>query len=128
MRKPAPCMKDSGAEPCIILIMACKKETIEFLVEQMSGAGKITARMMFGEYALYCEGKITALVCDDNLFLKPTNAARVYLGADLEEAPPYPGAKPYLHISGEKWDNGEWLSGLIIASLPELPEPKPKKK
>lgn len=88
----------------------------------------LTARKMFGEYAIYCEGKIVALVCDDQLFIKPTAAARAFLGADVEEAPPYPGAKLYLLISGEKWDNSEWLSELIRVSMPELPEPKPKKK
>jgi DNA transformation protein and related proteins len=108
--------------------MSSRKETIEFLQEQMSGAGRITARMMFGEYALYCEGKIIAFVCDDQLFLKPTGAARAYLGDSLEEAPAYPGSKMYYLISGDKWDDIDWLCGLIRTTMPELPEPKPKKK
>ncbi len=108
--------------------MASKQETVDFLIEQMSGVGKITARKMFGEYAMYCDGKIVALVCDDRLFIKPTEAGRLYLGDEYDEAPAYPGSKLYQHISGEKWDNAEWLSGLIRAIMPELPEPKPKKK
>jgi DNA transformation protein and related proteins len=108
--------------------MSSQKETIEFLQEQLSGAGHITARMMFGEYALYCDGKIIALVCEDQLFLKPTAAARAYLGDSLEEAPAYPGSKLYYLISGDKWDDIDWLCGLIRATMPELPEPKPKSK
>ena len=30
---------------------------IEYLCDQLQGAGTITYRKMFGEYALYCEGK-----------------------------------------------------------------------
>jgi DNA transformation protein and related proteins len=107
--------------------MATRKDTIDFLLEQMAGAGTITARKMFGEYGMYCDGKVFAFVCDDRLFIKPTPAAREYIG-DVEEAPAYPGSKMYFHISGEKWDDSEWLSGLIRAMMPELPEPKPKKK
>ncbi|NMB55848.1 MAG: TfoX/Sxy family protein [Leptolinea sp.] len=107
--------------------MTSSQDTIDYLIEQMSGAGVITARKMFGEYGMYCDGKIIALVCDDQFFLKPTAAARAYLGDGAEEAPPYPGAKMYLHISGEKWDDSEWLSELIRVSMPELPEPKKKK-
>ena len=107
--------------------MATKKETIDFLLEQMADAGTVTARKMFGEYGMYCDGKIFALVCEDRLFIKPTSAGRTYIG-EVEEAPAYPGAKNYFHISGEKWDNAEWLSGLIRVTMPELPEPKPKKK
>jgi hypothetical protein len=50
--------------------MASQLETLQFLQEQMSGAGLITYRKMFGEYTMYCEGKVIALVCDDQLFLK----------------------------------------------------------
>ncbi|NLF52771.1 MAG: competence protein TfoX, partial [Leptolinea sp.] len=64
--------------------MGTRKETVDYLLEQMSGAGMLTARKMFGEYAIYCEGKIVALVCDDQLFIKPTAAARAFLGADVE--------------------------------------------
>jgi hypothetical protein len=29
-----------------------------------------------GEYAIYCNGKVVALVCDNQLFVKPTEAAQ----------------------------------------------------
>jgi DNA transformation protein and related proteins len=99
---------------------------VEYACEQMSGAGAITFRKMFGEFAIYCEGKVVALVCDNRLFVKPTAAGRD-LGGQLAEAPPYTGAKPYL-VVGEELDDREWLSGLIRATERELPAPKERKR
>ena len=41
--------------------MATDQEFMEFLADQMSGAGEISYRKMFGEYAVYCGGKVVAL-------------------------------------------------------------------
>ena len=83
---------------------------------------------MFGEYGIYCDGKIVALICDDQLFVKPTQTGRAFIGTCVAEKPPYVGAKPYLFISGEKWDDREWLSTLIKISAEELPLPKMKSR
>ncbi|MCK5220012.1 MAG: TfoX/Sxy family protein [Candidatus Aminicenantes bacterium] len=99
---------------------------VEFVADQMEGAGEITYKMMFGEYGLYCEGKIVALVCDDPVFVKPTEAGRKFI-KDPVEAPPYPGAKNYFLIE-EQIENRDWVSMLIKVSAEELPLPKPKKK
>jgi TfoX/Sxy family transcriptional regulator of competence genes len=107
--------------------MATKKTTIEYIIEQISEAGVVSSRKMFGEYAIYCDGKVVALVCDDQLFVKPTKVGKDFIG-NVSEAPPYPGAKPYYLISGEQWDDADWLAELIRQSATELPLPKPKKK
>ncbi len=52
--------------------MASSQGTVDFIVEQMASAGTVSARKMFGEYGIYCDGKMVALVCDDRLFVKPT--------------------------------------------------------
>ena len=52
--------------------MASNKDFLDFIVDQIDNAGKITYRKMFGEYAVYSDGKIFALVCDNKLFIKPT--------------------------------------------------------
>lgn len=108
-------------------LMATKKNIVEYILEQISDAGVISARKMFGEYAIYCDGKVVALVCDDQLFVKPTKAGKKFIG-HVFEAPPYPGAKPYYLISGEQWDDADWLVELIKVSTTELPLPKAKKK
>jgi TfoX/Sxy family transcriptional regulator of competence genes len=105
--------------------MASTLSFVEFVVEQMSGAGTITFRKMFGEYGLYCNGKIIAFVCDDMLFIKPTNAGREYI-ENIVESPPYPGAKLYFLIE-DQLDDNDWMSELVRITADELPEPKPKK-
>ncbi|KVR49615.1 TfoX/Sxy family protein [Burkholderia ubonensis] len=107
--------------------MASSQSTVDFIVEQMAAAGAVLARKMFGEYGIYCDGKMVALVCDDRLFVKPTPDGKAFLG-ECEEGPPYPGAKPCFVISGERWDEREWLSRLIRITAAQLPPPKPRKR
>jgi hypothetical protein len=57
------------------LRMASDKSFIEFIVDQMEDAGLISYKKMFGEYAIYCDGKVVALVCDNQLFVKQPKAA-----------------------------------------------------
>ena len=104
--------------------MASDAAFVEFVVDQMSDAGRIASRKMFGEYAIYCDDKVVALVCDNQLFVKPTERGRVYLG-DAVEAPPYPGAKQYFLVE-DRLEDREWLSGLIRITTQEVPNSKPK--
>jgi len=82
---------------------------------------------MFGEYCLYLAGKPVGFVCDDQLFLKPTAAGRNLITV-VTEGYPYPGAKLYLLITADLWEDSEWLNQLIQATADALPQPKPKKK
>ena len=52
--------------------MASKTEYVQYIADQLSGAGEITYRKMFGEYGMYLDGKIFALICEDQLFVKIT--------------------------------------------------------
>lgn len=106
--------------------MASDIEFVQFVAEQVKRAGFVTWRKMFGEYAIYCDQKVVALICDDQLFVKPTVAGRALVG-DITEAPPYPGAKPYFLIEDEL-ENEDWLTELFRQTAAELPVPKPKKK
>lgn len=105
--------------------MVSRQSTVDFILEQISESGTVLAKKMFGEYAIYCDGKVVALVCDDQLFVKPTKAGKLFITNYIEGAP-YPGAKPYLLISGEMWDESEWLTELIKITTSELPLPKKK--
>ena len=82
---------------------------------------------MFGEYALYCGGKVVALVCDDTLFVKITDAGRDFVGEQYAEGEAYPGAKPSMLIDGDLIEDREWLAELIEMTAAHLPAPKPKK-
>lgn len=105
--------------------MASDLAFVEYVRDQLSAAGTITFRKMFGEYAIYCDGKVVALVCDDQLFVKPTSAGRSFVER-VTEAPPYPGAKGHFLI-GDELDDREWISNLVRITARELPLPKPKK-
>lgn len=107
--------------------MATSQSTADFLTAQVSDAGAVRHRKMFGEYALYCNEKVVALICDDKLFVKPTDAGRTY-AENPEEAPPYPGSKPFLLIEESRWEDRTWLTELIRITAAALPAPKPKKK
>jgi TfoX/Sxy family transcriptional regulator of competence genes len=98
---------------------------VEYVSDQMRDAGRVSFRQMFGEYAVYCDGKVIALVCDDRLFVKQSAAGREFIGEPVE-APPYPGAKLYFLIE-DRLDDRAWLAELVRRTAAELPEPKPKK-
>ena len=106
--------------------MASDQSFVDYIVEQIKGAGEVSARKMFGEYGVFSNGKIFALICDNKLFVKPTESGRAFI-KDVVEAPPYEGAKPSFLIE-DKVEDREWLSELVIITLRELPEPKAKKK
>ncbi|MFA6384170.1 MAG: TfoX/Sxy family protein [Candidatus Omnitrophota bacterium] len=99
---------------------------VEFIADQMKEAGDITYRKMFGEYAVYCDGKVIALICDDSLYVKVTDAGRAFIG-NVVEAPAYPGAKPSFYIE-DKFEDREWISDLARITANGLPAPKPRKK
>jgi len=105
--------------------MATKADNVEYLVGQMAGAGFVHARKMFGEYGVYCDERMIALVCDDRLFIKPTQPGKDFLG-EYEEGLPYPGAKPWLLIPEDDWDDAELLTELARITAAALPLPKPK--
>lgn len=105
--------------------MASTLDCVEYICEQIGGAGEITYKKMFGEYGIYCDGKIIGVVCDNQLFVKKTDAgASVYPGC--EEAPPYAGAKP--HFLVDQIDDRDQMARFIRATYDQLPAPKPKKK
>jgi TfoX/Sxy family transcriptional regulator of competence genes len=106
--------------------MASNQDFANFVMDQIQGAGEITSKKMFGEYGIYSDGKIFGLICDNKLFIKPTQAGREFIGAPVE-APPYPGAKNSFLIE-EQLEDSQWLSELIRISLPELPMQKVKAK
>ena len=93
----------------------------------MAGGGAVSAKAMFGEFGIYCDAKMVALVCDDQLFVKPTFGGRAF-AAGAEEVPPYPGAKPCLLIDVAKWDDREWLAEIVRITSQELPAPKVRTK
>ena len=106
--------------------MATSKDTVAHLLEQLEPLD-VRARAMFGEYGLYCDEKIVALVCDDTFFLKPSPAS-ASLGIHLVPAPPYPGAKEYFVIGAAIIEDDEQLRRVVQATADALPAAKAARK
>jgi len=100
--------------------MGSEPATADYILEQSRRAGAMATRRMFGEYALYCDGKVVGFICDDQLYLKPTEAGRAFLG-EVTAGQPYPRAKPHFLIDAERWEDAEWLADLIRRTARELP-------
>ena len=107
--------------------MATSQSTIDFILDQLRQVRTVSARKMFGEYALYCDNKVVALVCDDQLFVKITEPGKALVGKRYVEGIAYPGARPSILVSADDLEDDERLSELIRVTAAALPPPKPKK-
>jgi len=106
--------------------MATSQSTMDFLLDILSDSRQVTVRKMFGEYCLYYAGRPVGLVCDEQLFLKPS-AAGQGLMKTFAEGFPFPGARPHLLIGPDDWDDRSWMNALVRATFDSLPPAKPAK-
>ncbi len=108
--------------------MSTSADTIIYLSDQLTSLGsRIRTRKMFGEYAMYCDERVVALICDDQLFVKITDPGKLFVGSKYEEGFPYPGAKPAILVGGDIIENKEAFAQLIDITAKAVPMPKPKK-
>ena len=105
--------------------MSSNADFVQYIADQCSGAGEIITKKMFGDYGIYCDGKIFGLICDDRFYLKPTDAVRPML-REVVLRPPYDGAKDYFYITDV--DDRDYLSGLVKETCKALPELRSKKR
>ena len=103
--------------------MSTSAETINYLLDQLKGAGPVTTRRMFGEYCLYYDGRPVGLVCDEQLYLKPTDAGRSLMRT-VQEGAPFPGAKLHLLLTADDWEDRQLLASMVRATYESLPPPK----
>lgn len=107
--------------------MSTQKETIEFILEKLGEPKRFNARAMFGEYALYADSKVAALVCENQLYVKilPASAELEKL---CEKAEPYPGAKQHYLVEEGQLSELENLPDILFAVAKSLPAKKKKVK
>ena len=104
--------------------MACSDDFVQYIVDQCSGAGDISVRKMMGDYCIYCNGVIFGLICDNNLYIKETDAGRAALKEEVLRKP-YEGAKDYFYIADV--DDRDYLETLVRVTLPQLKKPEPRR-
>lgn len=102
--------------------MATSKDFVEYVIEQAGFGGRLTARKMFGEYALYLDGTVVAFACDNSLFIKPSSAV-ASVARGLPQRPPFPGAKDY-PVADELLDDPDVLRRLIVQTAALMPVKK----
>lgn len=105
--------------------MGSSSATLAHILDLLDGL-PLSSRRMFGEYALYLDGAVVALVCDDQLWIKPYAEARAAL-PDAPRGQPFPGATLYMNVT-EYLDDPAPVMLALRAVARERPAPKPKKR
>ena len=105
--------------------MACNPDFVQFIVDQCAGAGEIAVKKMMGDYCIYCDGVLFGLICDNNLYIKMTDAGEAVLD-EVVLRRPYPSARDHFYITDV--DDRDYLEDIIRATLPELISSKSKAK
>jgi len=104
--------------------MATTADFVDYVCEQMVGAGEIRSRKMFGEYMVYVNDKPILLVCDNTVYVKKLGC----IAEKMEQAAtgiPYQGAKEHYILD---IDNGAFSREIVSILEPVTPLPKPRKK
>jgi DNA transformation protein len=104
----------------------------DFVLEQLASAGQVTPRPMFGGVGLYLDGHFFALIDDDTLYFKASEATRArYEKAGSRPFCPYPGepdkAMGYWEVPAEVLeDAGEaaaWAREALAVALAKKRRP-----
>jgi len=56
--------------------MANNPNAVKLILDQIDESCDVVYKSMFGGGTIYSKGKVVALICDDQLFVKPTEAGR----------------------------------------------------
>ena len=102
--------------------MASSADYLDYVLDLLADVPEVTSRKMMGEYLLYASGKLFGGIYDDRFLVKDTPAARAVLSTTEV---PYEGASPMLLVDIE---NSEAIAAMVLDMLPELPEPKKRKR
>ncbi len=108
--------------------MSTRRETTEFILSKFGHQDRFAVRAMFGEYALYADKKVVALICDDLLYVKIVPAS-AELESQCEKGEPYPGAKLHYIVEEDQLSKIEGLPRMLFSIAESIPAKKaPKKK
>jgi TfoX/Sxy family transcriptional regulator of competence genes len=106
--------------------MATTADYIEFVVDQIEGAGAVRHRKMFGEYMVYVDDRPVLLVCDNTVYIKKIDAV-ASLMAEAARGNPYQGAKEHYILDIEDRTLALDAVRALVAVTP-IPVKKTKKK
>jgi TfoX/Sxy family transcriptional regulator of competence genes len=104
--------------------MGTSPDFIQYVCDQIAGAGDVRYRKMFGEYMVYVNDKPILLVCDNTVYVKKIMATGEMM-ARAEKSVPYQGAKEHYILD---IDDAEFSKKVVSVMAPYIPLPKPGKK
>ncbi|MBQ9007139.1 MAG: transcriptional regulator [Atopobiaceae bacterium] len=102
--------------------MASSAEYLEYVLDLLADVPEVITKKMMEEYLLYASGKLFGGVYDDRFLVKDTAASRSALST---REVPYDGAQEMLLVDIE---DREAAAKLVSAMLPELPEPRRRRR
>jgi TfoX/Sxy family transcriptional regulator of competence genes len=107
--------------------MGTEKGTAAYILECLGQPGRFSVKAMFGEFALYADGKTVGFICDDQLLVKNTPESAALEGR-CERAPAYPGSKDYFLVPEDLLVGERLLPALLLRMAEALPLPKARKR
>ena len=102
--------------------MATTVDFIEYVCEQIRGAGDIRYKKMFGEYLVYVDEHPALLVCDNTVFVKTLPCLGEIMDG-TEKGFPYDGAKEHYILDIDDREKSKTAVALIAKHAP-LPKKK----
>ena len=101
--------------------MAVSDDFLDFVLDQFSSLGGVTARRMFGGAGLYRDGRMFGLVADDVVYLKVDDTNRAeFVEASSKQFKPYPAkaaVMPYYEVPPGVLDDPDDLADWARKSL-----------
>jgi len=101
--------------------MAVSDEFTDYVIDQLSAWGEVSARKMFGGAGLYCDGTMFGLIADDVAYLKVDDSNRAEFAAAGSSAfQPFPDKNvtmSYYEIPADVLEDRNELAGWAERSL-----------
>ena len=97
--------------------MATGKDFVLYLQDCLRHVRSLRFKSMFGEYAMYADDVVVALVCDQTVFIKVTAGTTALLAERVKSGFPFPGAKPAYMLTEAELEDDELMTQVIAAVL-----------
>lgn len=99
--------------------MPTDKQTAEAILAKIAAVADARMRPMFGEYMVYVDEKVVGQLNENTLFIKATKFGEQH-APELEQAAPYPGAKPAFIVPPERWEDADWLREFLAGTRNQI--------
>ena len=108
--------------------MATSQATADFILGKLRHPDRFSVRSMFGEFALYANGKTVGFICDNLLYNIKILPASRDLEPLCEKAPAYPGSKLYYLVEETQLSTLPNLPAILFAIAGATPAKKKKSR